>query len=264
MYEFFEDIVCINLDISEDRRKQAQYYFKHLNIPGRFYTVQKHVNGGRYGCFDSHIQIIKSAYERGLNNVLVFEDDFIPTPAFTEERIIEAIQFMRTTDDWDIFYFGYGCMKMDNKEWRMSSIIGARAQTMNIVQYNPYLTQCLCYSRRAMRKLLQEYHKYIDEYHIDVCIASYMDFKNYCMVPMLFDQNFAMDYNIEPQNIVEKYIRTLYPLYASFALNYRISALKYTMNVLFFDYDSTYIYLLTIIISLCILVYVYWCIYIGV
>ena len=32
MYDYFEDIVCINLDISIERRKHAEYYFTPFNI----------------------------------------------------------------------------------------------------------------------------------------------------------------------------------------------------------------------------------------
>lgn len=255
VYDYFEDIVCINLDISFDRRMQSQKYFNEYNIPARFYTVQKHPKGGRYGCFDSHMKIIKDAYERGLNNILVFEDDFMPTAAFTEEKIAEAVHFMRTHDDWDIFYLGYGTVKMDNRHLIPTSIVGADVYSINIVQYNPHLTQCLCYSRKAMHKLLQEYQNYIEDYHLDICIASYMDFKNYCIVPMLFDQNFNMNYNIEPNNAIEAIIKSCYPFYAFCEANYKISALKYILNILFFDYKvySVYIFIITIIVSLCII-----------
>ena len=56
-YDFFDDIVCINLDISVDRKKHAEHYFEKLGIPARFFTAVKHELGGLYGCFDSHIQI---------------------------------------------------------------------------------------------------------------------------------------------------------------------------------------------------------------
>ena len=69
MYDFFDDVICINLDISEDRRQHAQDIFDHLQIPARFFTATKHKNGGMYGCFDSHIQIIQDAYKRNLNNI---------------------------------------------------------------------------------------------------------------------------------------------------------------------------------------------------
>jgi GR25 family glycosyltransferase involved in LPS biosynthesis len=257
MYEFFEDIVCINLDISVKRRVQAQEYFKKLNIPARFYTVQKHVNGGRYGCFDSHIKIIQNAYERGLNNVLVFEDDFVPTPSFSENKIHEAIHFMRKNNDWDVFYFGYGIIKLENNGFTMSSIMDAKADSIHIVQYNPFLTQCLCYSRRAMHKLLNNYALYIDTYHIDVCIATSMNFKNYCIVPLLFDQTFDTDYNIEPKNAFEVFTRTLYPVYSMTKINFIISYFKYILNTYSLRFKTYYIYLLTIVVSLCI-----WIVYI--
>ena len=48
IYDYFEDIVCINLDISVDRRQHAEYYFNKLNIPARFYTAKKHSKTPNY------------------------------------------------------------------------------------------------------------------------------------------------------------------------------------------------------------------------
>ena len=47
-------------------------YFEKLGIPARFFITSKHANGGMYGCFDSHIQILIDAYKRDLDNILVF------------------------------------------------------------------------------------------------------------------------------------------------------------------------------------------------
>jgi GR25 family glycosyltransferase involved in LPS biosynthesis len=98
MYDYFEDIVCINLDISIERRKHAEYYFDKLNIPARFYTAKKHCKGGMYGCFESHIEVLKDAYKRNLNNLLVFEDDFLPTATYSNEKLQDAVIFMKNNN----------------------------------------------------------------------------------------------------------------------------------------------------------------------
>lgn len=41
------------------RREYARYYFSKLNIQAKFFIVEKHTRGGLYGCFNSHITIIK-------------------------------------------------------------------------------------------------------------------------------------------------------------------------------------------------------------
>lgn len=42
MWEYFNDIVCINLDTRRDRYEYAESVFVKLNIPCRIQTVQRH------------------------------------------------------------------------------------------------------------------------------------------------------------------------------------------------------------------------------
>jgi hypothetical protein len=69
IYNYFDDIVCINLDFRRDRREEAQHNFRKLNIPAKLFTV-KHEKGGRYGCFNSHIQVLKYAQQNNYIHVL--------------------------------------------------------------------------------------------------------------------------------------------------------------------------------------------------
>jgi len=228
IYNYFEDIVCINLDISTERRKHAEYYFNKLNIPARFYTAKKHPNGGMYGCFHSHIEVLKDAYERGLNNVLVFEDDFLPTAAYSEEKLQDVIDFMKSNDEWDIMHFGYGFVKADNDG--ISTIFDATRISDDIVQYNPYCAQSLCYSKKAIKRIVETYEDYVGIVHYDMYFASFLNFKNYCVVPMLFDQNFYLKHNNQSADGFEIFIRLIFPLLAFTKLNYRVSLLKYVFN----------------------------------
>jgi hypothetical protein len=240
IYSYFEDIVCINLDISVDRRKHAEFYFDKLNIPARFYTATKHSNGGMYGCFHSHIEVLKDAYFRGLNNILVFEDDFLPTASYSEEKLQKAIDFMKTNDDWDIMYLGYNVIK-DDIAYGISTIFDAKYITEDIVQYNPYCSHALCYSKRAISKIMKTYEDCIGIVHVDMYMALYAGLTNYCMVPMLFDQNFYFEHNNEAGDICEVILRALFPLLAFTKLNHKVSVLKYIFNK--YQNITHYIYL---------------------
>lgn len=68
--------VCISLQECEDRRENIKVLFRELNILDKiiFWIVDRHPNGGTYGCFESHYNIwttneIKTKY------LCVFEDD---------------------------------------------------------------------------------------------------------------------------------------------------------------------------------------------
>jgi GR25 family glycosyltransferase involved in LPS biosynthesis len=228
MYEYFDDIICINLDISTERKKHSEHYFAELGIPARFFTATKHPRGGMYGCFDSHIQVLKDAYKRGLNNILIFEDDFLPTPSYTKERVHNAISFMKSNEDWDLMYFGYSFLKDDSNG--LQTIFDAKYCTPDIVKYNPYLTQAVCYSKKAIKTVVENYEECFGILHYDEYLGSYLKLNSYCVVPMLFDQNFQLQHNNEGRDIFEKLIRFIYPVIAYTKLNYRVTLLMYLAN----------------------------------
>jgi GR25 family glycosyltransferase involved in LPS biosynthesis len=245
IYDYFEDVVCINLDISKDRREHAQKYFDDLNIPARFFITTKHKKGGIYGCFESHIKILIDAYERGLNNILVFEDDFLPTSSYSDENLQKAIDFMKSNEDWDIFHLGYIWVK-DNTDG-ISTIFNADFCTPDIVQYNPFCTHSLCYSKKAIKRIVETYQDYIGVIHFDMYISSFENFKNYCIVPMLFDQNFHFEHNNQSKDGIEFLARSMFPLFASSQLNYRMSILKKWM----YKNNRYAIYVYLLISSIC-------------
>ena len=60
-YNFFDKIICINLKTRQDRYESALKTFQSLNINNvEFYFANKSPKGGRYGCFESHINVIKN------------------------------------------------------------------------------------------------------------------------------------------------------------------------------------------------------------
>ena len=246
IYDFFDDIVCITLTTSNERRSNAENVFKALEIPGRLFVTEKHEKGGLYGCFDSHIQIIQNAYKNGLNHLLVFEDDFMPSASYSEEKLSEAIEFMKSSDDWDIFYLGY-CSVFETHVSGTTTILSGQRLSKHISQYNAGNTHALCYSRKAMKKILDTYQDYIGILHYDQYLSSYAEMKNYCILPMIFQQNLSFSYNIEGQHGLEIINRLFYPIDAFLNVNYNISKLHYdlTTNV----YSRYYKYIFLTIVS---------------
>lgn len=201
--EYFDNIVCVNLATRPDRRMYAIKTFNKLNIPATIVVFQKHSKGGIYGCFDSHIQLIKKAYEEGKNNLLVFEDDLSPTNTYSIQHIQRAIEFMRN-NQWDIFYFGYFVY---NYNINPLSFIYAPIVSSNIVKYNPFATHAYCVSRQGMKKILDSYKQYIGRIHYDIFLSKYVSLDCYCYTPMLFDQKMCFTSDIEPGNITERILR---------------------------------------------------------
>ena len=68
-------IFYINLDRRVDRRTEIESEFARMSISGeRFVGIVG--TPGIVGCGKSHLAILKIARDRGLRNVLIFEDDF--------------------------------------------------------------------------------------------------------------------------------------------------------------------------------------------
>lgn len=212
IYNFFDDIVCINLKHCTERKKNVENIYDKYNIPGRFFITEKHPSGGIYGCFDSHINIIKEAYENNLDYILVFEDDIKVTNQYSEELLSTAIDFMKNNDTWDIFYLGYSLLSpYDQYNVGQKTIFSAEKISNHIIKYNPNFTHALCYSKKCMKTILDEYKYYIGIVHYDDFLAAKMKLNSYCIIPILFDQNRYFEYNVEAREGFEYAFRFCYP-----------------------------------------------------
>lgn len=93
-YSAFSKIVCITLEDQVQRQESTRKLLTSLGIPFEFYYVKRHPRGGRVGCFDSHVRVIRQALQEGHPNILIFEDDVRTTPGYDINVIKEATHFM--------------------------------------------------------------------------------------------------------------------------------------------------------------------------
>lgn len=213
-----DEIICLSLDISKERREHFNKYFS--NIPYRFHIVKKHKNGGVYGCFHSHISIIKDAYKRNLQTILIFEDDAKPTSSFTNENLEEVNNFLKSNKNYECFYLGCFPIGAKNKNFMIRP---ENAISKNIYKFNPLATHAIIYNRRGMKKVLKNYKNFIGLCHYDIYLSRYANLNSYCFLPILIDQNFNFEYNNEALNLFELVMRKSYPIIELFKINYNIS-----------------------------------------
>ena len=111
--EYFDNIYCINLDRRPDRwdeikseiDKNGLIVERVLGVDGNPNNIEKNpgVLEGDVGCTLSHYNIILDAKKRGLEKVLVLEDDAI----FIDDLNVKFEEFIKQLpDDWDMVYFG--------------------------------------------------------------------------------------------------------------------------------------------------------------
>ena len=219
-YSFFDDIVCINLKSRDDRYIYAKDVFTKYNIPARIERFDRSSYGGIYGCFDSHMKVIRDSYEKGMNQILIFEDDLKPTDAYSLEHIQNAVNFMRKNDKWDMFYFGFFVINMHAD---FMFFANANKNNANIMQYKGLGTHSYCISRNGMSKVLETYEPFLGKEHVDIYFSRRSSLVTYSYIPILFDQKFCFKSDIEPKNMTEKVLRHLQCEIERKEVNYRIS-----------------------------------------
>lgn len=206
-YIFFSKIVCINLEESKQRKQHMNSLAYEYQIPLTFKTVQRHKQSPILGVFESHINIIKEAYANtSIRNVLIFEDDVIPTTSYSIPMLEKCIHFMRTNETWEMFFLGYVGV---NTKKPLKYFTSAR-QESNIIKYTPLTTHAYCVSRRGMKKILS-FDIPKQPIHLDVWYQQ-QKIEAYCVYPILFDQKWCQESTntISPDNplnevIVRKY-----------------------------------------------------------
>ena len=102
----FDEIRCISLSERDDRHAAASAEFAAAGVPVRFYRPRRSPHGGAYGCYESHYECVKEAYEAGKANVLIFEDDVVFRPGW-ETVVADCVKFVADgTERWDALFLG--------------------------------------------------------------------------------------------------------------------------------------------------------------
>lgn len=185
---------CINLKTRDDRYNHAKKVFDGLGIDVEFFRTDKHPNGGCEGCFNSHIECIKRAYDKGLERALIFEDDI--SLEVSQEKLntlMEKVErFITKNNDWDLFYLG-GTYSFYHYYRRINE---------NIISGPCICTHAYIINRRMMKRMLE--YEY-DGRPIDVIYSSLKDTKSYSIRPFIFDQ-YGFSSDIETSDVpVEKF-----------------------------------------------------------
>lgn len=112
---FFDLILVLNLETRMDRRQEiSDDLLKHdikLGVDAQIFKAVRPDDAGNFpsigarGCFESHLMMLKEAQDKGVEKLLIIEDDLAIEMKWSSYagNLIENIQAI----DWDIVYFGY-------------------------------------------------------------------------------------------------------------------------------------------------------------
>jgi GR25 family glycosyltransferase involved in LPS biosynthesis len=165
-WNVFDHMICLNLKEREDRLLHSMNEFKKIGILDRVeFQINERSNiSGLYGCFESHIKAVKSAYNKGYSNVLILEDD-CSFEAGWEKIVKDSADFIKNAPDpnaWEYYNLnGVIIYGVEDCPWNR-----------NIINGKAVLAHIYCLSRLGMKRILDLYDGNISrEYCIDVAYA---------------------------------------------------------------------------------------------
>jgi hypothetical protein len=185
-WSFFQGVRCINLKERNDRYESSYKVFEKIGLSSlvRYHRVDRHPSDPIEGCFNSHMSIIREAYDNGNDNVLIFEDDILQTEYLNNTNLSECIKFMKENEDWEIFFLG--CIP-DTVKYNITSISGYS----NIYKVRPWGCHAYVVNRKYMEKIYSM--KYIGHAIDGLTNANK---HAYCIIPSLFEQgSYGSDIN---------------------------------------------------------------------
>ena len=175
----FDKIYCLHMAENEIRYQNMMSEFEHLGIKDQveiwwtckrkisteignsleslhtiFYNYKRRKNEDVYGavfnCSFEHYTIIKQAYLRGLNSILILEDDISFNKNISNEKIHDI--FANIPEDYDIVKFYNEQIDKDESDNQFSFI-----SNKSIHVYN-YSLSSLCYalSNNGMKKYIEK------------------------------------------------------------------------------------------------------------
>ena len=160
----FDKYFYINLEHRTDRKKQILNELNKMNIPQdkiiRIDAVRNKYNG-HIGCCKSHIKTINMAKKMKLNNVVVFEDDFVFT--LPKNEVDKKINhFIKKYTDYDIIQLSTVFKKLDDIDdehiKKVKSATTSSAYIINSKFYNRLLDD-LNSAKIKMEKEMIEFNK---------------------------------------------------------------------------------------------------------
>ena len=168
----------ISLDDQVDRRTEALYHIKQSGITSvQTFIAQRSPKGGIHGCMDSHQKIIRSAYDRGVSTITIFEDDArigAPVPP----TLAAEVQSLLAADEARVVFLGHLMDPMMPVEVRTPNIVRVRGRV--------WMAHAYCLNRAAMKIIMG--WKNSGDTHYDMLIANDPGLARFAVTPMIFHQ----------------------------------------------------------------------------
>lgn len=157
-------IGCINLLERDDRYEMISQEFDRIGVADRvhWHRPHKHPEGGRVGCFESHLAVFQAALDRGVPFAVVIEDDvrFAPTWRKSFEMLLALVD---SGVEWS-----HASLQNSGGEVSLEQEADAAKVPAGIFRGSFYFTRCYAITREAMEQAIRTG---ITRAHVDVALA---------------------------------------------------------------------------------------------
>jgi hypothetical protein len=234
-YDGFDAIICLTLEEATERHDHMRAFSRELDIQMEFFRVRRHEKGGRYGCFESHVNICKMCLERGLDNALIFEDDVVPSRGYDPEVIKRVARFCRQDQTWNVVQLGYLIMQGQYDVLAPLRFLFAKSLTQDLIEYRGLQSHANCLSRRAMAVIVEKGQQLLASTeaaqgnipHYDFFLKDLFSSRGqYCVAPMQFAHLWCQPSYNEPASLIEKMGRPLLCSLEKQELAYKFSLIR--------------------------------------
>lgn len=162
-WSFVDGAVCITTG-NEKRIASSEVAFRAASVAPVIYRVDRDAEDGARGCYNSHLEVFRSALESGFNNLLVFEDNIRLGHQVSEAAVAASRAFV-TERAYDVLYVGYFQWVPGLRVTRLGDDDNAaiREHILRVLSPSAVGTTAYVISRRGMEKLvaLDESHGYV-------------------------------------------------------------------------------------------------------
>ena len=193
-FSFFEKIYFINLEDRKDRLEKSLINFNNYEINNFERIDATKINKEDYpflgekersqlGCALSFYKVIKNAYNKNFNSILIFEDDF----EFLHNKETTNLVLKKSIDnlplDWDVLYLGANIM-YDYSSCPIEKF------SENLFRINSaYCCHSIAFSKIAISKIIDIFPNesiFIEKINfykaIDIFMAKEFCIKNSCFI----------------------------------------------------------------------------------
>jgi len=164
----------INYEIREFKSAKKIINDGGQNV-GTIYDIYKHniCDETCQNIATNHLKLIKEAYEKNWDNILILEDDAL-FDNISPKRLFNVISWL-TRNPWDMFYFGY-C------PWPILATIPINQNIVKV--FSPYCAHCYDINKSGIRKLMNNLKNYNKE-HIDYWYTKQKNILKYAIFPAI-------------------------------------------------------------------------------